>query len=150
MEYKRKRKKIIICIVFVFFIICIIWPQSSEFDDKAALEEFMEIQIPNYEVKEYISDNSIDIHGDFTDKINIEFDSIPSRTFIDRVKCKVNEDKNKEEKRWLTDGKHGYTFQASYGDGGKVPNSRKEQDDWFVRLDFYDNSKKAVIEYGHW
>ena len=150
MKYKRKKRNIIICIVIIIFIICITIPNSSEFDDKAALEEFMEMQIPNYEVKEYISDNLITLHGDFTDKIIIEFDHVPSRAFIDSVKSRVNDDKPKEHKRWLSDGKHQYTFQAFYGDGGNIPNCRKEENDWFVRLDFSDNSKKAIIEYGHW
>ena len=78
-----KRKTIIACCVGIgLYIGCSLLPQSSEFDDKATLEDVMEMPLPNYKVKQYVSDPIIDCHGDFSDKIYIEFDSIPSQALI--------------------------------------------------------------------
>lgn len=110
----------------------------------------MEMPLPNYKVKRYVADPIIDCHGDFSDKIYIEFDSIPSQTFIDSVNHKVYADKEKEYKRWLKHDEHRYTFQASYGDGGRTPRCREGQHDWFITLEFSDNSKEGTIEYGYW
>ena len=97
-----RRKTIIACCVGIaLFIGCNFLPQSSEFDDKATLEDVMEMPLPKYKVKRYVADPIIDCHGDFSDKIYIEFDSIPSQAFIDSVNHKVDADKEKEEKRWL-------------------------------------------------
>lgn len=146
-----KRKTIIACCVGIgLYIGCSLLPQSSEFDDKATLEDVMEMPLPNYKVKQYVSDPIIDCHGDFSDKIYIEFDSIPSQAFIDSVNHKVDADKEKEEKRWLKHGEHRYRFQASYGDGGRTPKCRKGQHDWIITLEFSDNSKEGIINYGYW
>ena len=146
-----KRKTIIACCVGIgLYIGCSLLPQSSEFDDKATLEDVMEMPLPNYKVKQYVSDPVIDCHGDFSDKIYIEFDSIPSQAFIDSVNHKVDADKEKEEKRWLKHGEHRYTFQASYGDGVRTPKCRKGQHDWIITLEFSDNSKEGIINYGYW
>ena len=147
-----KRKTIIACCIGVvgLYIGCSLLPQSSEFDDKATLEDVMEMPLPNYKVKRYITDPIIDCHGDFSDKIYIEFDSIPSQAFINRVNHKVDADKEKEDKRWLKHDEHRYTFQACYGDGGRTPKCRKGQHDWIITLDFSDDSKEGIIEYGYW
>lgn len=146
-----KRKTIIACCVGIgLYIGCSLLPQSSEFDDKATLEDVMEMPLPNYKVKQYVSDPIIDCHGDFSDKIYIEFDSIPSQAFIDSVNHKVDADKEKKEKRWLKHGEHRYRFQASYGDGGRTPKCRKGQHDWIITLEFSDNSKEGIINYGYW
>lgn len=125
-------------------------PHHSELENKSTLEDVMEMQIPNYKVKQYIADPIIDFHGDYSDKIIIEFDNIPSKSFIDSVHKRIEADKNKPAKRWLKHDNHMYRFQASYGDGGKTPECRQGQHDWIISLDFSDNSKEAVIEYGYW
>lgn len=145
------RKTIIaVCVGIGLYIGCSLWPHKSEFDDKATMEDVMEMQLPNYKVKKYVADPIIDCHGDFSDKICIEFDSIPSQAFIDSVNQKVDADKEKEEKRWLKHDEHRYTFQACYGDGGRTPKCRKGQHDWIITFEFSDNSTKGVIEYGYW
>ena len=69
-----RRKTIIACCVGItLFIGCNFLPQSSEFDDKATLEDVMEMPLPNYKIKRYVADPIIDCHGDFSDKIYIEF-----------------------------------------------------------------------------
>ena len=146
-----RRKTIVACFMAIgLYIGCSLSPQSSEFDDKATLEDVMEMPLPNYKVKRYVADPIIDCHGDFSDKIYIEFDSIPSQAFIDSVNHKVDADKEKEEKRWLKHDEHRYTFQACYGDGGRTPKCRKGQHDWIITLEFSDNSKEGIIEYGYW
>ena len=84
-------KKVVIacCIGLGLYIGCSLFPQHSEFDDKATLEDVMEMQLPNYKVKKYISDPIIDCHGDFSDKIVIEFEEMPSKQFIDSVNQRV-------------------------------------------------------------
>ena len=84
-------KKVVIacCIGLGLYIGCSLFPQHSEFDDKATLEDVMEMQLPNYKVKKFISDPIIDCHGDFSDKIVIEFEEIPSKQFIDSVNQRV-------------------------------------------------------------
>ena len=52
-------------------------PHHSELENKSTLEDVMEMQIPNYKVKQYIADPIIDFHGDYSDKIIIEFDTSP-------------------------------------------------------------------------
>ena len=84
------RKTIIACCIGIgLYIGCSLWPHHSEFDDKGTLEDAMGMEIPNYKVKEYISDPIIDCHGDFSDKIVIEFEEIPSKQFIDSVNQRV-------------------------------------------------------------
>ncbi len=145
------KKTIIACCVGIgLYIGCSLLPHSSEFDDKSTLEDVMEMPLPNYKVKRYVADPILDCHGDFSDKIYIEFDSIPSQAFIDSVSHKVDADKEKEDKRWLKHDEHRYTFQACYGDGGRTPKCRKGQPNWSIRLDFSDNSTEGVIEYGYW
>ena len=146
------KKKIIIafCIGIVLYIGCSLLPDSTEFDDKATLEDVMEMSLPNYKVKRYVADNSFDIHGDFIDTIFIEFDNIPSKAFIDSVNHKVDADKEKSDKRWLKEDEHQYRFQAMYGDGGRTPKCREKANDWFINFEFSDNSKEGIIEYGHW
>ena len=145
-------KKVVIacCIGLGLYIGCSLFPQHSEFDDKATLEDVMEMQLPNYKVKEYISDPIIDCHGDFSDKIVIEFEEIPSKQFIDNVNQRVIADTLRDDKRWLKHDEHRYTFQACYGDGGRTPKCRKGQHDWLITLDFSDNSKEGIINYGYW
>ena len=145
------RRKIIIacCVVIGLYVGCSLLPQSSEFDDKATLEDVMEMPLPNYKVKQYVSDPIIDCHGDFSDKIYIEFDSIPSQAFIDSVNQKVDADKEKEEKRWLKIDEHRYRFQSFYEDAGRIPKCREGQRDWFISFEFSDNSTEGVIEYGY-
>ena len=107
------RKTIIaVCVGIGLYIGCSLWPHKSEFDDKATMEDVMEMQLPNYKVKKYAADPIIDCHGDFSDKICIEFDSMPSQAFIDSVNHKVDADKDKEDKRWLKHDEHRYTFQS--------------------------------------
>ena len=55
-------KKVVIacCIGLGLYIGCSLFPQHSEFDDKATLEDVMEMELPNYKVKKYISDPIID------------------------------------------------------------------------------------------
>ena len=145
-------KKVVIacCIGLGLYIGCSLFPQHSEFDDKATLEDVMEMQLPNYKVKKFISDPIIDCHGDFSDKIVIEFEEIPSKQFIDNVNQRVIADTLRDDKRWLKHDEHRYTFQACYGDGGRTPKCRKGQHDWFITLDFSDNSKEGIINYGYW
>ena len=61
-------KKVVIacCIGLGLYIGCSLFPQHSEFDDKATLEDVMEMQLPNYKVKKFISDPIIDCHGDLS------------------------------------------------------------------------------------
>ena len=144
-------KKIIIacCIGIALYIGCSLLPVSTEFDDKATLEDVMEMPLPNYKVKRYVA-GLADLHGDFTDTIYIEFDNIPSQAFIDSVNHKVDADEEKEHKRWLKRDEHQYIFQAMYGDGGSTPKCREKDNDWYINLEFSDNSPKAIIEYGYW
>ena len=72
------------------YIGCSLMPEHSEFDDKATLEDAMEIQLPSYKVKKYMADPVIDCHGDFCDKITIEFDSLPPKQFIDSVNAMLS------------------------------------------------------------
>lgn len=145
-------KKVVIacCIGLGLYIGCSLWPHHSEFDDKSTLEDVMEMELPNYKVKKYISDPFIDCHGDFSDKIVIEFDEMPSKEFIDSVNQRVVADTIGDYKRWLKHGEHNYRFQASYGNGGRIPKCRKGQHDWFIYLDFSDNSTEGIINYGYW
>lgn len=146
-----KRKTIVACFMAIgLYIGCSLSPQSSEFDDKATLEDVMEMPLPNYKVKRYVADPIIDCHGDFCDKIYIEFDSIPSQTFIDSVNHKVDADHEPVYKRWLKHDEHRYTFQTRYRDGGRTPKCREGQHDWFIHLDFSDNSTEGIIEYGYY
>ena len=144
------KKKIILTflLVLVVYIGCT-QMSYSEFDDKRTLEDVMEMHIPDYHVKKYVNDRTLDFHGDFSDSIYIEFDSIPSKAFIDSVKMRVKADEGKEHQRWLNRG-HKYRFQALHRDGGKVPKCREGQSDWAITLDFSDNSTKAVIAYWYW
>ena len=144
-------KKIIIacCIGIALYIGCSLLPDSTEFDDKATLEDVMEMSLPNYKVKRYVA-GIADLHGDFDDSIYIEFDNIPSKAFIDSVNHKVDADKEKENKRWLKHNEHRYRFQARYEDGGRTPKCREGQHDWFISFEFSDNSKEGIIEYGYW
>ena len=145
-------KKLIIacCIITILYVGCSLIPHHTEFDDKTVLEDAMEMSLPNYKITKFEDDPIIDCHGDFSNKIYVEFDSIPSQAFIDSVNHKVDADKEKEEKRWLKHGEHRYTFQASYGDGGRTPKCRKGQHDWIITLEFSDNSKEGIINYGYW
>ncbi|MBR1932957.1 MAG: hypothetical protein IJ841_04640 [Prevotella sp.] len=146
----NKKLKIACLIAVGAYVGCSMLPHHTEFDDKSTLEDVMEMRIPDYQIKRYVADPIIDCHGDFCDKIEIEFNNIPSESFIDSVNKKVKVDKNKVPKRWLRHGEHNYHFQASYGDGERTPKCRKGQHDWFIRLDFSDDSREAVIEYGYW
>ena len=146
----NKKLKIACFIAVLAYVGCSLWPHHTEFDDKSTLEDVMEMRIPDYQIKRYVADPIIDCHGDFSDKIKIEFDNIPSKSFIDSVNKKVEADKDKEEKRWLKHGDHKYRFQACYGDGGRTPKCRQGQHDWIISLDFSDDSKEAVIVYGYW
>ena len=150
MSKQKSMKKVIIaiCIIIGLYVGYSLLPR--EFDNKDTLENIMEIQLPNYKVKKYISDSSIDIHGDYCDTICIEFDSLPSKAFIESVKRKVELDKNKEHKRWLKHDEHQYRFQASDGDGGNTPKCRQRKKDWFVSLDFSDNSRDAILVNGYY
>lgn len=106
-----RRKTIIACCIGIgLYIGCSLWPHHSEFDDKGTLEDAMGMEIPNYKVKEYISDPIIDCHGDFSDKIVIEFEEIPSKQFIDSVNQRVVADTLRNDNRWLKHGKHQYRF----------------------------------------
>ncbi len=102
------------------------------------------MSLPNYKVKRYVAGWG-DLHGDFIDTIYIEFDNILSQAFIDSVNHKVNAAENK---RWSKRDEHRYKFQAWYEDGGRTPKCMEKQDDWFIDLDFSDNSKEAIIVYG--
>ena len=145
------KKTIIACCIGIgLYVGCSFFSNSSEFDDKATLEDVMEMQVPNYKVKRYVADPVIDCHGDFADKIYIEFDSILPQAFIDSVNHKVDADKEKENKRWLKHNEHRYRFQARYEDGGRTPKCREGQHDWFISFEFSDNSKEGIIEYGYW
>jgi uncharacterized protein YbaA (DUF1428 family) len=146
-----RRKTIIACCIGIgLYIGCSLWPHHSEFDDKGTLEDAMGMEIPNYKVKEYISDPIIDCHGDFSDKIVIEFEEIPSKQFIDSVNQRVVADTLRNDKRWLKFDEHRYCFQACYGDGGRTPKCRKGQQDWLITLDFSDNSTEGIINYSYW
>lgn len=57
---------------------CSLIPHHTEFDDKAVLEDAMEMSLPYYRITGHESDPIIDCHGDFFNKIHIEFDNIPS------------------------------------------------------------------------
>lgn len=142
-------KKLIIacCIGIALYVGCSLLPDSTEFDDKATLEDVIEMSLPNYKVKRYVAGWG-DLHGDFIDTIYIEFDNILSQAFIDSVNHKVDEDEEKEHGRWSKLDEHQYTFYATYGDGGRTPKCMEKQDDWFIDLDFSDNSKEAIIVYG--
>ena len=142
-------KKLIIacCIGIALYVGCSLLPDSTEFDDKATLEDVMEMSLPNYKIKRHVVDNSFDIHGDFYDTIYIEFDNIPSKAFIDSVNHKVNA---AEDKRWSKQDEHRYRFHAMYEDGGRTPKCREKQNDWIICLEFSDNSKEAIINYGYW
>ena len=145
-------KKLIIacCIITILYVGCSLIPHHTEFDDKTVLEDAMEMSLPNYKITKFEDDPIIDCHGDFFNKIHIEFDNIPSQAFIDSVKQKVKADESKMDKRWLKHDDHHYRFQACYGDGGRTPKCRKGLHDWIITLDFSDNSKEAVIGYGYW
>ena len=142
-------KKLIIacCIGIALYVGCSLLPDSTEFDDKATLEDVMEMSLPNYKIKRHVVDNSFDIHGDFYDTIYIEFDNIPSKAFIDSVNHKVNA---AEDKRWSKRDEHRYRFQARYEDGGRTPKCREKENCWYIILEFSDNSKEAIINYGYW
>ena len=141
-------KKFIIacCIGIALYVGCSLLPDSTEFDDKATLEDVIEMSLPNYKVKRYVA-GIADLHGDFDDSIYIEFDNIPSKAFIDSVNHKVNA---AEDKRWSKRDEHRYKFQAWYEDGGRTPKCREKANCWYIILDFSDNSKEAVINYGYW
>lgn len=149
---KLMNRKIIIacCVILGLYIGCSLLPHHSEFDDKATLEDVMEIQLPSYKVKKYMADPVIDCHGDFCDKITIEFDSLPPKQFIDSVNIRVAADHEPVYKRWQKVDEHRYHFRAAYGDGGRTPECRKGLHDWFISLDFSDDSTEGVIEYGYW
>ena len=59
---KLMNRKIIIacCVILGLYIGCSLMPEHSEFDDKATLEDVMEIQLPSYKVKKYMADPVID------------------------------------------------------------------------------------------
>jgi hypothetical protein len=145
-------KKLIIacCIITILYVGCSLIPHHTEFDDKTVLEDAMEMSLPNYKITKFEDDPIIDCHGDFFNKIHIEFDNIPSQAFIDSVKQKVKADESKMDKRWLKFDEHHYCFQALYGDGGRTPKCREGLHDWIINLEFSDNSKEAVIGYGYW
>ena len=73
-------KKLIItcCIITILYVGCSLIPHHTEFDDKAVLEDAMEMSLPYYRITGHESDPIIDCHGDFFNKIHIEFDNIPS------------------------------------------------------------------------
>ena len=141
-------KKFIIacCIGIALYVGCSLLPDSTEFDDKATLEDVMEMSLPNYKVKRYVA-GIADLHGDFDDSIYIEFDNIPSKAFIDSVNHKVNAAENK---RWSKQNEHRYSFEARYEDGGRTPKCREKANCWYIILEFSDNSKEAIINYGYW
>ena len=145
-------KKLIItcCIITILYVGCSLIPHHTEFDDKAVLEDAMEMSLPIYRIIRFEEDPVIDCHGDLFNKVHIEFDNIPSQAFIDSVKQKVKADESKMDPRWLMFEEHRYCFQACYGDGGRTPKCREGLHDWIINLEFSDNSKEAVIGYGFW
>lgn len=146
----NKKLKIACLIAVGAYIGCSLRPHHTEFDDKSTLEDVMEMRIPDYQIKRYVADPMIDCHGDFSEKIKIEFDDMPPKSFIDSVNKRMEADKYTGVKRWLKHGEHKYRFQAFYGDGGRTPQCREGQHDWIISLDFSDDSKEAVIEYAYW
>ena len=58
-------KKLIIacCIGIALYVGCSLLPSSTEFDDKATLEDVIEMSLPNYKVKRYVADPIIDCHA---------------------------------------------------------------------------------------
>ena len=77
-------KKVVIacCIGLGLYIGCSLFPQHSEFDDKATLEDVMEMELPNYTVKKYISDPIIDCHGDFAIRLLLNLKRYPLNSLL--------------------------------------------------------------------
>ena len=67
----KKKTIIACCIGIALYVGCSLLPESSEFDDKATLEDVMEMPLPNYKVKRYVK-GIVNLHGDFTDSIYID------------------------------------------------------------------------------
>ncbi|MBO4662659.1 MAG: hypothetical protein J5630_08180 [Bacteroidaceae bacterium] len=145
----RTRTIIVCCIGIVLCLGCSFTPSKSEFDDKAILEDVMEMQLPNYKVKRY-GTYSPTFHGDFINRIYIEFDSIPSQTFIDSVNLRVAAEHDPVHRRWLKHGEHQYRFQSIDDDGGRTPKCREGEVDWIINFEFSNNCREAVIEYGYY
>ena len=68
---EEKKTIIVCCIGIALYVGCSLLPESSEFDDKATLEDVIEISLPNYKVKRYVKGIVI-LYGDFTDSIYID------------------------------------------------------------------------------
>ena len=64
-------KKLIIacCIITILYVGCSLIPHHTEFDDKAVLEDAMEMSLPNYRIIRFEEDPVIDCHGDLFNKI---------------------------------------------------------------------------------
>jgi hypothetical protein len=77
-------KKVVIacCIGLGLYIGCSLWPHHSEFDDKSTLEDVMEMELPNYTVKKYISDPIIDCHDDFAIRLLLNLKKCPQNSLL--------------------------------------------------------------------
>ena len=122
---------------------------KSELEDQAVLEDVVGLKLPKYSLKKYVSDNNLNIHGDFIDTLYIEFESAPPKSLIDNINRDIKEKDSIQCSRWRKYDEHNYRFRASDADGGRVPKCRADEHDWFIELMISDNSKDAAIIYGY-
>jgi len=70
-------------------------------------------------------------------------------TLVDNIDKAIKED-SIHCLRWSKRDEHNFYYTALYGDGGRVPKCRVNDNDWYIELRISDNSKDAVIIYGYW
>ena len=124
-------------------------PSTSEFEDKAALEDAVGMKLPNFSVKKY-APGMADFHGDYEDTLYIEFETKPSKALIDSINKTIEQSDSVQLSRWRKEDEHNYYYRADSQDGGRVPECRTKQHDWYVVLKLADNSKDAKVIYGYW
>lgn len=74
---------IAICAVAGLLAGCSATPQ---FENSKDMEDVVGMELPSYKMKKYIEDSSMDIHGDYDDSLIVEFDCLPSKAFIEKLR----------------------------------------------------------------
>ncbi len=151
----KRAYRIVLLLVSPFFLICYLclfllgtsglesYQRKYRFSDKEVIERITETKFPDFEVIDYHR-GGISFHGDYNDKLIIEFDEIPS-TFYLTLDSLINTGNTEWSKLGNT-----YSWSKIWGNGLPAPNGENDEEDMTLKISFEINEKQATINYGAW
>lgn len=129
--------------VVTVIVIASIWGEVSRkhrFDDTKTLTRITEVEFPKFKVIEYEKGRT-SFHGDYSDKLVLEFKEMPSEEFYAEIAESAN---------WNIKNDSTYYYSRVWGNGLPAPPGEDDEEDMSLNIQIKRGDKRFYVSYGAW